>query len=246
MKFNKLSGADPEGESSAMRGHILLEGGAEFGGQMAAADMRAIELAGGLDARVCIIPAAAAPDNNHQQAGHNGVRWFKYLGARQATLLPLIDHTSANQYSIATSLRNSRLIYLLGGFPHYLEQTLAGSLSWQAIIEAYQAGAVIAGSSAGAMVLCQHYYNLGTGSVIDGLNLIPKACIIPHHNTSGKDWGPHLVALLPEDVIIGIDEQTGMIDDGADGKWNIYGKGFVARYKDGKVESYHPGETFSL
>ena len=29
-------------------GHILLEGGAEFGGQMAAPDRRAIELAGGL------------------------------------------------------------------------------------------------------------------------------------------------------------------------------------------------------
>lgn len=229
-----------------MSGHILLEGGAEFGGEMAAPDRRAIELAGGLDARVCIIPAAAAPDHNHQRAGHNGVRWFNHLGARQATLLPLIDHTSANQSSIAASLRNSHLIYLLGGFPHYLEQTLADSASWQAIIEAYHAGAVIGGSSAGAMVLCQHYYNLGTRSVIDGLNLIPTACIIPHHNTSGKGWVPHLVALLPEDVIIGIDEQTGMIDDGADGQWNIYGKGFVTRYKDGEVKSYHPGETFSL
>jgi cyanophycinase len=147
-----------------MRGHILLEGGAEFGGQMAAPDMRAIELAGGLDARVCIIPAAAAPDNNHQRAGRNGVRWFNHLGARQATLLPLIDHASASQSSIVASLRNSRLIYLLGGFPHYLGQTLAGSESWQAIIEAYHAGAVIGGSSAGAMVLCQHYYNLGTSS----------------------------------------------------------------------------------
>lgn len=229
-----------------MRGRILLEGGAEFGGQMAAPDMRAIELAGGLDARVCIIPAAAAPDNNHQRAGRNGVRWFNHLGARQAALLPLIDHASANQSSIVTSLRNSRLIYLLGGFPHYLGQTLAGSVSWQAIIEAYHAGAVIGGSSAGAMVLCQHYYNLGTSSIIDGLNLIPKACIIPHHNTFGKGWVPHLVALLPEDVIIGIDEQTGMIDDGADGKWNIYGKGLVTRYKDGEVKNYHSGETFSL
>jgi cyanophycinase len=229
-----------------MKGHILLEGGAEFGGEMAAPDRRAIELAGGLEAPVCIVPAAAAPDHNHQRAGHNGVRWFNHLGARQATLLPLIDPASANQSSIAASLRNARLIYLLGGFPHYLAQTLAGSASWQAIMEAYRAGAVIGGSSAGAMVLCQHYYNLGTRGVIEGLNLIPKACIVPHHNTFGKDWVPHLADLLPEDVIIGIDEQTGMIDDAADGQWNIYGKGSVARYKDGEVKSYHPGETFSL
>jgi hypothetical protein len=37
-----------------------------------------------------------------------------------------------------------------------------------------------------------------------------------------------------------------MIDDGVDGKWNVYGKGLVTRYKDGEVKNYHPGETFSL
>ena len=37
-------------------GYILLEGGAEFGGEMAAADRRAIELAGGPGAPIGIIP----------------------------------------------------------------------------------------------------------------------------------------------------------------------------------------------
>ncbi len=229
-----------------MRGHILLEGGAEFGGQMAEPDRRAIELAGGLDAPVGIIPAAAAPDNNHQRAGQNGVRWFKGLGAAQTTLVPLIDRVSANQPSVVASLRRLRLIYLLGGFPHYLEETLSGSLSWEAIMEAYLGGAVIAGSSAGAMVLCQHYYHSGPKNIMEGLNLLPKACVIPHYNTFGQNWFPHLQALLPEGTIIGIDEQTGMIDDGAHGKWNVYGKGSVTRWKAGKVKIYRTGQTFSL
>jgi len=83
------------------------------------------------------------PDKNHQRAGQSGVRWFERLGARHVTLLPLIDQASANQFSVASALRQSRLIYLLGGFPHYLAQTLAGSLSWQAMLEAYDTGAVI-------------------------------------------------------------------------------------------------------
>ncbi|HJT58022.1 MAG TPA: hypothetical protein VJ761_16075, partial [Ktedonobacteraceae bacterium] len=62
-----------------MTGYILLEGGAEFGGEMAEPDMRSIELAGGLDALISIIPTAAAPDNNARRAGSNGVRWFKSL-----------------------------------------------------------------------------------------------------------------------------------------------------------------------
>lgn len=229
-----------------MRGYILLEGGAEFGGQMAKPDLRAIELAGGPGAPVCIIPTAAAPDNNHQRAGQNGVHWFKHLGAEQVTLLPLIDATSANQPSIAASLRNARLVYMLGGFPHYLGQTLAGSSSWQAILEAYRTGAVIGGSSAGAMVLTQHYYDPETRKIADGLNLVPRACVIPHHNNFGGGWASQLAALLPEDVLIGIDEQTGMIDDGADGRWNVYGKGAITLYRDGEVHIFHPGELFSL
>jgi hypothetical protein len=72
-------------------GHILLAGGAEFSGRMAKPDRRAIELAGGSGASVSIIPAAAAPDNNHQRAGRKGVNWFNNLGAVNVTALPLID-----------------------------------------------------------------------------------------------------------------------------------------------------------
>src|SRR6185295_18070760 len=99
-----------------MAGYILLEGGAEFGGRMAEPDRRAIELAGGPHARVSIIPTAAAPDHNHERAGGNGVRWFQSLGARNVAALLLIDRASAERADIAGALRESRLIYLLGGF----------------------------------------------------------------------------------------------------------------------------------
>src|SRR5436190_677809 len=96
-----------------MQGYLLLEGGAEFGGQMAIPDRRAVELAGGPDALISIIPTAAAPDNNHQRAGRNGTSWFQSLGATQVQLLPLIDKASANDPAIAASISQSRLIYML-------------------------------------------------------------------------------------------------------------------------------------
>ena len=70
--------------------YILLEGGAEFGGDMAIPDRRALELAGGPDVRISIIPTAAAPDDNHQRAGQNGMRWFQSLGATAMVLAKLI------------------------------------------------------------------------------------------------------------------------------------------------------------
>jgi len=227
-------------------GYILLEGGSEFGGKMAEPDLRAIQLAGGFDAPIAIIPAAAAPDHNHQRAGGNGVRWFTGLGARRVSPLPLIDAESAGQPAIAEALRAARLIYLLGGFPAHLGKSLSGSLSWEAILEAYRSGAVVGGSSAGAMVLCQHYYDPGSQALSPGLNLLPGTCVLPHHNTFGKGWAAQLANLLPGSTLIGIDEQTGMLDDGPDGQWTVYGKGAVTLYRNGAASTFQLGESFSL
>jgi len=113
-------------------------------------------------------------------------------------------------------------------------------------LEAYNNGAVIGGSSAGAMVLCQHYYDPYTQSLVDGLNLLPQAGVIPHHNTSGRSWASRLADRLPGVLLIGIDEQTGTIDDAEADRWNVYGKGTITLYEDGKPVTYRPGESFFL
>lgn len=227
-------------------GYLLLEGGAEFGGRMRDPDLRAVELAGGFDAPLRILPTAAAPDRNHVNAGNNGVRWFQGLGARDVVSLPLTDKASADDEEIASSLREARLIYLLGGFTHYLGQTLKGSRAWSAALEAYRNGTVIAGSSAGAMVMCQFYYDPGSGRVVEGLDLVPNSLVLPHHDTFGRSWAPRLTREIPNVTLIGIDEQTGMIDDGETHSWTVHGAGNVTIYRHGSVEVYKAGNTFSL
>ena len=189
-----------------MQGYLLLEGGAEFGGQMAIPDRRAVELAGGPDALISIIHEllCRSGSGRHQRAGRNGTSWFQSLGATQVQLLPLIDKASANDPAIAASISQSRLIYMLGGFTSYLGQTLAGSASYQAMLAAYEAGAVIAGSSAGAMVMCQYYTDRSSGRIVEGLNFLPNTCVLPHHNTFGKGWAQRLTTLLPSAVLLGI------------------------------------------
>lgn len=227
-------------------GYLVLEGGAEFGGRMRDPDLRALELAGGFDAPLRILPTAAAPDQNHHRAGSNGVRWFKGLGARDVESVLVTDRKSANDPQLANELRRARLIYLLGGFTHYLGQTLKDSLTWRATLEAFNNGAVIAGSSAGAMVMCEFYFDPGAGQVEQGLNLIPNSLVLPHHNTFGKNWAPQLLKKLPNVTLIGIDEQTGMIDEGEDHSWTVHGRGEVTLHRDGQIEIYKAGETFLL
>ena len=225
--------------------HILLEGGAEFGGGMSEPDLRAIGLAGGLDAPIAILPTAAAPDNNHIRAGNNGIRWFRSLGATHPYLVPVTDRSSANDASLAARIRSARLIYLLGGFPRHLGETLKNSLVWQAALEAHADGAVIGGSSAGAMVLCEHYYDPYENKLLEGLKLLPHSCVLPHHNNAGRGWAGKLAGQLPEATLIGIDERTGMVNDLPE-KWTVYGPGKVTLYRGGKTEVYVQGASFRI
>ena len=220
-------------------GPILLAGGSEFGGQMAAPDRRSIELAGGLDAPIAVIPTAAAPDNNHRRAGENGRRWFTSLGATNVQVVPLVDRDSAADETIVEQIREAKLVYLLGGFPGYLCETLRDTPAWTAMLAARAGGAVLAGSSAGAMVLCQHLNDPHGQGTTAGLGLIPDAIVLPHHNTFGQGWADRLRGLLPSATLVGVDEETAMISDGFAHDWRVYGAGDVTLYLPGQPLS-HP------
>jgi cyanophycinase len=227
-------------------GYLVLQGGSEFGGRMRASDLRAMELAGGRDAVLAIVPAAAAPDGNHHRAGENGRRWFQKLGARDVSVSLLVDRQSADDPDVASGLRRSRLIYLLGGFPEYLAEVLRGSACWRAIRAVLDEGAVLAGSSAGAMVLCDFFYDPVRQDLVKGLGLLRAARIIPHFNSFGRAWVGRLQKDLPSATLIGIDEETGMINDGPAGSWSVYGKGAVVLYRGHQQERYDAGDRMIL
>lgn len=227
-------------------GYLILQGGAEFSGEMKASDLRAMELAGGKQAQICIVAAAAAQDNNQGRAGDNGRRWFSSLGAQDVSVSGVINHSTANDSKISAQIRQSRLIYLLGGFPVYLADTLKGTSCWRAMVEAYHHGAVLGGSSAGAMVLCDYLFDPAQKKVTQGLGLIPGCCVLPHYDTFGRHWAPKLQKDLPQATLIGIDERTGLINDGPNGCWNVYGHGGVTVYRNHQLERHKAGTWFDI
>lgn len=227
-------------------GRLLLQGGAEFGGAMAESDREAIRLMGGRDARIRIIPAAAAPDGNPERAGRNGESWFRTLGVDDVAALPLIDRETAEAAEVAAEIRSAGIIYLLGGFPGHLAESLAGTAAWAAALAAYAAGAVIAGSSAGAMVLCDRFYDPHDKRVRTGLGMLPGVCILPHHGTFGRHWSDRVKTALPKSLIIGIDEETAILDDGDRRYWQVIGKGAVTLYAPEENLAFSAGDHFEL
>jgi cyanophycinase-like exopeptidase len=55
-----------------------------------------------------------------------------------------------------------------------------------------------------------------------------------------------LAPLLTEVVLIGIDEETGLMNDGPEGRWTVYGKGAVTLYRRGNVDTLYHGQELAL
>ena len=102
-------------------------------------------------------------------------------------------------------------------------------------VAAWTDGAVVAGSSAGAMALCDPMVDPRGGAFTLGLGLIEQLAVIPHHNTWSPDKEHRTLQLAAKGLcIVGIDEATALIRD-PDGAWRTAGAGEVEVFVDGKA-----------
>jgi cyanophycinase len=222
----------------------VLGGGGEFQKGNEQADKYALQQAGGANAAVLIVPTAAGADGDIPLVSRNGVNWFHSLGAQKVEALPLANRTEAKQPELAAKLAGANLIYMAGGNPVYLLEALKGSACWTAMREALANGAVIGGASAGAMVLMEHLYDPNSGQVRSGLGLIPNTVFVPHFNSFGRKWVPKIQTAIPQALLIGVDEKVAIIGQG--NEWQVFGRGWITVYRQGKPYKYQGGQPFKL
>ena len=160
--------------------------------------------------------------------------------------MPIIDKQSANDPELSAELDRSNLIYILGGFPGYLGHTLTESRCLDALLRTYEKGAIIAGSSAGAMVLCEWYFDPVYKKIKKGFGIQKDVILIPHHDTFGRSWRSLYFEKISDIRCIGIDEQTGMMNQADRNRWTVYGKGGVTLYLKTSIASYRSGQTFQF
>ena len=210
-----------------MPGTLALVGGAEWR-DGCSFDQDLIDAGGGRE--VLVVPTAAAyehPDRLVDAAR----RWFTGLGATVRTL-PVLTRADALQPDNVTPITEARCIYLAGGSPMHLRSVLKDSPVWDALVQAWHAGATIAGSSAGAMVLCDPMVDPRGGALTLGLGLIEQLAVIPHHDSWSEDKAKRTLHIAPVGLpIVGVDERTALIRDPV-GSWSVAGVGQVVVYVD--------------
>ena len=78
---------------------------------------------------------------------------------------------------------------------------------------------MLAGSSAGAMVLCDPMVDPRGGAFTLGLGLLANLAVIPAHNRWSEDAAHRTLKMSPAELaLVGIDERTALIRD-PDGTW---------------------------
>ena len=212
-----------------MPGMLALVGGREW---CPGCDFDRALLAASGGQEVLVLPTAAAyehPERTIEWAE----RWFADLGATVRPLRVLTRRDALDEAN-AAPVAEARLIYLAGGSPMHLRAVLKDSPVWDALVDAWQGGTVVAGSSAGAMALCDPMVDPRGGALTLGLGLIGPMAVIPHHDTWSEDKQKRTLRIAPAGLpIVGIDERSVLLRE-PDGTWRADGAGQVAVYLDGQ------------
>ena len=223
-----------------MPGEIGLVGGEEFRQGCEEMDREIMRASGQSPARVLIIPTAAV--TGPAKAANDGVTHFGGLGG-DASQLMVLEKSDAGDAALVSLVAGAGVVYFTGGSPDHLLETLRDSPLLAAILSARDEGAVLAGSSAGAMVLGSYMRRPRAGGWVEALGIVPGVVVLPHHE--GRDpaeVSKELQAEAPAGLtFLGVDARTGTL--GGPGHWRVVGSGKVTVYRGSDWAVYPSGES---
>ncbi len=208
-------------------GPVALVGSGEYSPGMQIVESLLLQ---GRAPRFAQLATAAAPEGPHSLE-----RWHalgrasaERLGV-EAVIVPVVDRASADDPALADLVEGAGLVYLSGGDPRFLAETLRATAVWRAIEATWRAGAALAGCSAGAMVLAAAVPDVRNplrGSA-PGLSVVPGVQVVPHFDRFVKRLPTPLLraAVRPTRGVqlIGVDEDTALV--GGPTRWRVMGAG---------------------
>jgi cyanophycinase len=196
------------------RGYLIPIGGAEEKFNNPEILDRFVDICGGKNARIAIIPTASELEDT----GRNYEKLFRQLGIRHAQVLQLITRKDCQSDKYLDYIDKADGVFMTGGNQLRLSTTLGGTPVAQAIRRRNAAGMHVAGTSAGAAFMPEHMIaggdegstpSPGMVTMAPGLGLTNNFVIDQHFRQRDR-LGRLLTALAynPFAIGIGLDEDT--------------------------------------
>ncbi len=198
----------------AARGYIVPIGGAENKENDRRILRRFVEVSGGEDADIVVIPTAS----KMHETGPRYEALFRDLGASRVTVMDFDTRRDCQEPNRLQRLEEATGIFFTGGNQLRLTALLGGTPVAQLIRKRNAAGVTVGGTSAGASILSEHMIAFGDegSSVIAGsVRLAPglgltNRFVIDQHFRERDRLGRLITALAynPFAIGIGLDEDT--------------------------------------
>jgi cyanophycinase len=229
-------------------GPLALVGSGEYTPAMLEVER---ELLAGRPPRYVQIPTAAGRE------GPQRLSYWVELGKQQAVRLgveavPLVvqERDQADDPAVVAAVDGAGLIYLSGGSPAVLADTLRGTALWRAIVAAWHGGAALAGCSAGAMAFGDRVPELRNPAAPSrtGLGLLPQVRVLPHFDRM-LAWFPDVLTRPffrdPDGVtLVGIDEDTALV--GGPIEFTVQGRQSAWIVGNGQRQEFPAGSSVQL
>ena len=193
-----------------------------------------IQIGGGLDAPMVIIPTADGQDNYDDNFGEAGM--LKKIGATNVKVLHTTDREIANTESFVEPLIDAKVVWFSGGRQWRLVDAYKNTLTEKMLWKVLENGGVIGGSSAGATIQGSFLVRGDTrnnqimmGDHQEGFGFLKNAAIDQHVLARNRHFDMiEILTQRPELLGIGIDESTGIIVNG--NQFEVIGESYVVVY----------------
>jgi cyanophycinase len=184
------------------------------------------------DARVVVMTVAT---NEPESSARKYNSLFRGQGIKHVNVVDVSERDDAFSNSALKKIRDADALFFTGGDQLNVTSLIGGSPLHNTIYERYKEGFIIAGTSAGAMMMSNSMITEGRNDIAPrvgcikiapGMNLINQTIIDTHFSQRGRH-GRLLTALAhyPQDLGIGIDEKTAICFEGDEFK--VLGEGVV-------------------
>ncbi|WP_293383730.1 cyanophycinase [Phenylobacterium sp.] len=193
-------------------GTLIIAGGGNLGPEILG---RFIELAGGKDAEIVVIPTAGGEAKYGPDCDCLGI--FRKLGATHLTILHTTDRQEADSEAFVAPLKRAKAVWFVGGRQWHLVDSYLGTRTETEIHNLLARGGVAGGTSAGASIQASYMVRgakagnevLMAPGYEQGFGLITGAGVDQHVTARHREGDlDALVTKHPDLLGIGIDQST--------------------------------------
>ena len=223
-------------EVGPARGALVIVGGAM---QDPAIVERFVQLAGGPEAPIVVIPTAGGGETYDQY--YPGLRAFRDAGAADLTVLHTTDRAVADDPAFSAPLRRARGVWFPGGRQWRLADAYLGTRAQEEMAGVLARGGVVGGSSAGATILGSYLVRGDTatntimmGDHEEGFGFLRDTAIDQHLLRRNRQFDLiEVIEAHPHLLGIGIDEDTAIVVQGDE--FEVMGRSYVVIYDHGRL-----------